>query len=217
MAGDDKKKIQQAEEKYSLHVPTPMPIPGMAPGVGSYVVRMAQLNQVIDNPEEDFVPTFDEAFDKAMAIEGYDKIHRSPGDPGGLTKWGVSQRAYPNLDVRSLTREQARFIYKTEYWDRIQADRMPDQLRGHVFDAAANMGRNKAITLLQEAINIYSATRGGPSVTVDGGIGPETLQAIKSYQPERLATLFRHLRREDYIKQAKAGKGQFLFGWLNRT
>lgn len=168
------------------------------------------------------MPTFDEAFDRAMAIEGFDNLHRVTGDPGGLTKWGISQRAFPNLDIAAMTRDKAKFLYRTQYWDRVQADKLPDALRGHVFDAAGNQGVGKAATLLQEAINLYSATLRSvpcdrPSVTVDGGIGPQTIAAANSYNAERLATLFRHLRREDYINQAKAGKGKFLFGWLNRT
>lgn len=218
LAGDEKDKVQQAETKYGLHVPTPMPIPGMAPGVGSAIIRLSQINQVLDNPEENkHMPTFEEAFDRAMAIEGYDRLHTVEGDPGGTTKWGISQRAFPNLNIAEMTRDKAKFLYRTQYWDRVKADKLPDALRGHVFDTAGNQGVNKAASLLQEAINLYSSTRGGPSVTVDGGIGPQTIAAANSYNPERLTTLFRHLRREDYINQAKAGQGKFLFGWLNRT
>ncbi len=35
-----------------------------------------------------------------------------PRDPGGETNWGISKRAYPNLDIKNLAMEEAKRIYK---------------------------------------------------------------------------------------------------------
>lgn len=55
-------------------------------------------------------------FERALAFclkwEGGDKITDDPRDPGGLTKFGISQRAYPNEDIRKLTRGRAAFLYR---------------------------------------------------------------------------------------------------------
>ena len=44
---------------------------------------------------------FDKAFELVIGHEGGLVDH--PADPGGLTKYGISKRAYPNLDIRNLT------------------------------------------------------------------------------------------------------------------
>ena len=62
-----------------------------------------------------------------------------PNDPGGLTNWGISQRAYPDLDIRELTREEAIAIYHRDYWLPIP-DTLPDAMRWMLFDCAVNHG-----------------------------------------------------------------------------
>ena len=66
-----------------------------------------------------------------------------PNDPGGLTNHGISQRAYPNLDIRALTREQAIAIYHRDYWLPLP-DTLPDGLRWMLFDVAVNHGLSVA-------------------------------------------------------------------------
>lgn len=62
-----------------------------------------------------------------------------PRDPGGETKYGISRRSYPNLDIARLTREDAVAIYERDFWTPIPAD-LPDALRWMAFDAAVNHG-----------------------------------------------------------------------------
>lgn len=40
-----------------------------------------------------------------------------PVDPGGETKFGISKRAHPGIDIKGLTLPQALHIYRAEYWD----------------------------------------------------------------------------------------------------
>lgn len=63
-----------------------------------------------------------------------------PEDPGGATNFGISQRSYPNLDIKNLTRDQAIAIYKKDYWDRARIESVPDRLKLLVFDCAVNQG-----------------------------------------------------------------------------
>ena len=58
--------------------------------------------------------TFDDAFEALMAHEG--GYANDPRDPGGETKYGISKRAYPAVDIRNLTLEAAKAIYKRDYW-----------------------------------------------------------------------------------------------------
>lgn len=109
-------------------------------------------------------------FDRALAFvlrwEGGEGGATSlPGDPGGLTRWGISQRAYPGLDIAALTREEAAAIYRRDYWEPARCERFPPPLALALFDAAVMHGVPRAAELLQRALQ----------VDVDGILGPATI------------------------------------------
>lgn len=68
-----------------------------------------------------------------------------PRDPGGETKWGISKRAYPDLDIRSLTPERAATIYYEDYWTRAGCGAIEFPLCTCVFDTAVNCGPSRAV------------------------------------------------------------------------
>jgi lysozyme family protein len=76
-----------------------------------------------------------------------------PDDSGGTTKYGISQKAHPGLDIKNLTREQAETIYKLDYWNAVNADSLPWPHDLIVFDTAVNCGRGRALTLQQESFD----------------------------------------------------------------
>ena len=76
-----------------------------------------------------------------------------PDDPGGETKYGISKRAYPKLDIKNMTKDLAREIYKRDYWDACGCDDLPPGLDVAAFDAAVNMGRLTAIAILKQSRN----------------------------------------------------------------
>ena len=110
--------------------------------------------------------TFDQVFDKLISHEG--GYVNDPHDPGGETKFGISKRSYPALDIASLTLVDAKAIYKRDFWDRAQCDKMPPELAFNVFDAAVNSGIGQAIRWLQRAVGVAD----------DGVVGPLTLASI---------------------------------------
>lgn len=67
-----------------------------------------------------------------------------PEDPGGETKYGISKRAYPRLDIKNLTLEDASAIYKRDYWNAAGCDDLDDSLALVVFDTAVNCGVGRA-------------------------------------------------------------------------
>ena len=69
-----------------------------------------------------------------------------PDDPGGETKYGISKRAYPNEDIKNLTRERAEFLYKRDYWDipGLDLDNFPQDKAIVLFNVAVNMGKERA-------------------------------------------------------------------------
>lgn len=74
-----------------------------------------------------------------------------PTDPGGETKWGISKRAHPTLDIKNLTAEQALDIYAKEYWNVCGCDSIPFPLCVAVFDTAVNCGQSRAVKWAREA------------------------------------------------------------------
>lgn len=109
--------------------------------------------------------TFDQAFDRLLGNEGGYVNH--PGDPGGETNWGISKRSYPNVDIKNLTREQAKTIYRRDFWDQLGADAHP-AIRYQAFDFAVNSGVSTAIRKLQAALGVAD----------DGVFGPISKRAL---------------------------------------
>ena len=78
----------------------------------------------------------------------------NPKDPGGETNWGISKRSYPNLDIRNLTEDEAKAIYKKDFWDSMRIEKLPPLIQFDVFDTSVNAGRQKASQLLQRAVGV---------------------------------------------------------------
>ena len=103
-----------------------------------------------------------------LSEEGELSHHRR--DPGGITKYGISQRAYPTLDIQSLTLEDAEALYRRDYWAPINGDDFPAGLALLLFDGAVNQGQVTAVKLLQTVLD----------VGIDGIPGPKTQAAARA-------------------------------------
>lgn len=109
---------------------------------------------------------FDTAFDRLIGREGGYVNH--PADPGGETNWGISKRSYPAVDIARLTREQAKTIYRRDFWD-VVGECHP-AIRYQVFDFAVNSGISTAIRKLQAALGVAD----------DGVFGPISRRALQA-------------------------------------
>ena len=132
-------------------------------------------------------------------------------DPGGLTNRGISKRAYPDLDIRNLTEEEAMQIYYKDYWLRYRIDELPPAIRKIVFDGCVNMGRGM-IKVLQRTVN-----RKGGTLKVDGRIGRNTLGQTKKYKPEVNRIKAYRIRYYVDLIRRNPKLESFYFGWFNRT
>lgn len=85
-----------------------------------------------------------EEYDFELAVGGVLKSEggyaNDPDDRGGETKYGISKASYPHLDIPSLSVDDAKEIYKKDYWQGIGAHKLPAELREVAFDAAVNQG-----------------------------------------------------------------------------
>jgi lysozyme family protein len=158
-------------------------------------------------------PVFEAAVAGVLAHEGGWSDH--PDDAGGRTRYGLSSRTYPDLDLDALTVEDAKAIYFRDFWIRFGIHRLPGvTLPGKILDLAANMGPRAAILCLQRALR---AT--GTRVLEDGVIGPQTLGAVKGAPAEALmaalrseaAGYYRELVARDHRRLA------FIRGWEARA
>lgn len=77
-------------------------------------------------------------------------------DPGGETKWGISKRYHPDVDIKNLTAEQAADIYAKEYWDACGCDDIPFPMCTVVFDTAVQPGIGHALDWLRASPDVDS-------------------------------------------------------------
>lgn len=121
----------------------------------------------------------DKSIDLTFGSEG-GYVNRNT-DRGGPTNMGITLTTMrrvlnPNAsieDLKRLTRAEAFEIYAREYWNTIRGDELPSGLDYAVFDSCVTSGQNRALKILQKALNGL-----GHNVGVDGSIGPETMKAI---------------------------------------
>ena len=143
---------------------------------------------------------FDVAFDRLISHEG--GYVDDPDDPGGETNWGISKRSYPQLDIRNLTREDAKVIYKRDFWLKIRG--LPESVIFQLFDFAVNSGIGNAIRSVQRAINVAD----------DGHWGPhsQSVAATLSESDLLMRLIAERLRFMVKLKNWKNHGG----GWANR-
>ena len=176
---------------------------------------------------------FDECFKLVLDSEG--GYSDNTYDKGGKTNWGITEAtlsaAYragivPHNNIKDLTVEEAKTIYKVNYWDKCKCGNLPKPLDLCVFDTAVNCGTGTSSKFLQEAIN---KAVGANILATDGIIGPMTLGAIEGWLSRYkidctfpilfLCNMFLDQRLQ-YYSNIIANNGSqlvFLRGWLNRV
>lgn len=158
---------------------------------------------------------FERAFKYVVGIEGV--YSNDPDDPGNWTggekgkgvlkgtKYGISAKAYPTLDIENLTLAQAKEIYRKDYWQAARCNVWDKGLAFCVFDCAVNQGISTAVKCLQRAA----------SVNDDGKIGPHTLDAVARLSPLAAIEQFQAERILVYAELAMWHK--YRRGWMRRV
>ncbi|MEN2984875.1 MAG: glycosyl hydrolase 108 family protein [Dictyoglomaceae bacterium] len=94
---------------------------------------------------------FEKAVNFVLKWEG--NYSNDKDDYGGETKYGISKRSYPDLDIKNLTIEKAKEIYRKNYWEKMKCDNLPYPMDIIVFDTSVNMGISTAQELLKKSNN----------------------------------------------------------------
>lgn len=157
---------------------------------------------------------FQQQIDKTLDFEG--GYSNDPDDAGGETKYGISKRSYPSINIAALTRSEAIEIYRRDYWNTLPPDGLPTLIAQKVFDLSVNMGKHRAILILQSAVNHITAEN---PLTVDGRLGPNTLNAVNRQQATVLLKAIKTEAANYYQSLAShhPAMNKFLRGWLRRA
>lgn len=139
--------------------------------------------------------TFTNAFDTVIKFEGT-KHSTDPNDRGNYvngelkgSKFGISAKAHPDVDIKHLTLNKAKEIYKKEYWEPLKLNLVNDpKLQTILFDSAVNQGKNATIKMLREAFHLKNT----------GKITDDLLMKINSSDPEELSRTILALRQRRY-------------------
>ena len=176
-----------------------------------------------------------EKFDKAITFslkwEGgrnFNIINGKPvikgnakADLGGATAYGITWATLKNAhkagivshdDICKLTVDEAKLIYKKNFWDRYGWEQFEYPVALCCLDCCINHGRFASI--LQRAVIDC-----GQLVIVDGKFGPKTFAALKACEPLKLAKAIYNQRKKYYEKLITRNPSQEKFrkGWFKRA
>jgi len=155
---------------------------------------------------------FEDIIEEVLKHEG-GYVHDKQ-DPGGETKYGVSKRSYPDINIKKLTKLMAIEIYYQDYWVKNKVESVPKDLRFIYFDMCVNMGRSRAVKILQQAANNKNLNW-SKAIEVDGGLGPKTRKAISNLEPARIQAFRVKYYAEVMVRKPDLAK--FYFGWYRRA
>jgi len=159
--------------------------------------------------------SFETTFSRTIGHEG--KFQANPKDRGNWTsgkvgvgqlkgtKWGLAAMTYPDLDIANITLDEAKAIYKRDWWDKLGMERWPNVMKYQMFDAAFNHGTGRANQFLQYAVKVVE----------DGKIGPKTMAAVAAMDPNDIVMRFL-AKRLRYFTEVKTW-AEFSRGWSLRV
>ena len=141
-------------------------------------------------------------------------------DPiAGPTKYGITKKSFPDIDVENLTKEEALDIYRYLYYEWEVDELIFPYIQANYFDFAFHSGKYRATKYLQKTWNHYFPQW---ELKEDGILGPITKSYISNVDLVGNVIYFGDsylFYRQSYmISLAKDKKYRiFLKGWLKRT
>lgn len=139
----------------------------------------------------------------------------NPADPGGETKYGISKKWYPYLDIKNLTAAQAIDIYYRNWYLKLQLDKLTDErVATKTMDMAVNMGAVNGVRILQTSL-----IERGHDIDATGRMNDETIVAANKADAEKLLAVMRRRHARHYTRLIEATPALAVFekGWMNRA
>lgn len=131
-----------------------------------------------------------------------------PADRGGETKYGVAQKANPDVDVRNLDLAGAMEVYFRRYWYVGKCFLLPYPVSLIHFDGCVNHGPRRAAMFLQQAVGVVPDSEIG-NQTIEALDSMSYADAIKSISDQRV-DFYNAIVRKDPSQKV------FLKGWMRR-
>lgn len=156
---------------------------------------------------------FEQAFNYLLLFEG--GFSDDKNDKGGVTKFGISERSYPNIDITQLTLEEAKNIYYEDFWLKNKCDKIiHTKVAIKLFDISVNTGLKVAARILQRAVRAS-----GIMLSEDGIIGKRTINSVNKIDGGILLSALKS-ETAGYYRLIIAKNDRlkvFENGWLNRA
>ena len=156
----------------------------------------------------------------AMIVHEGSKYTDIAADRGGATKYGVTQatlsswlkRPATKAEVKALTLDDVKPIYKALYANAVRFDELPVGIDYLSFDWAVNSGPKRAVTNLQEVLGLSQ----------DGYLGPATVDAAwEAFRrdPALLVDCYANERAKFFRSVIANNPSQKIFekGWMRRV
>jgi len=140
-------------------------------------------------------------------------FHKTSGDKGGETKWGISKQTHPEINIEELTFRHALAIYENQYWNPFYNYIHAEKLGFKIYDMGVLMGPRRAVKKLQKAIR-----KNGVTIKIDGIFGPMTLTGCNTVEAQILLyeTYIDLLQKYFKLISLYGKNKKFLRGWLKR-
>ena len=168
-------------------------------------------------------PSVDDMIEAILGREG--GFVNDPADRGGPTNFGVTRstlakwrgQAVSADDVRAMPKDEAREIYRKNYFLLPKLNRLPLIIQPLLFDMSINHGPGGGIRLLQETLNAQNFP-----CSVDGGIGDQTVNCAGQAVAAQGTALINKIvdQRVAFYHQIVANDAtqqRFINGWLKRA
>jgi lysozyme family protein len=167
-----------------------------------------------------YPPAFDRAVTITLREEGGARLANHKFDPGGKTKYGISQKSYPHLNISLLTEAEAIDIYFRDYWLPLHLGLIHSPyVAAEIFDTAVNCGVGTSARIAQRAVNMLSL---GQELKEDGKMGPATIAALNELSRKHelplvvCLNLNQGIRYVEIVKSNPKDFKHFIKGWMKR-
>jgi lysozyme family protein len=176
---------------------------------------------VKEAPPMEPLANFDRAVEKILRREGGYVDH--PNDRGGATNFGITigtlaawrGRAVTKEEVRALTVDEAKQIYKKNYWDPMMLDGLHEYLAESLFDQAVNFGPGAAARRVRVVLN----NKFGQKLMLESRMTQDAKLSLLAVPWRKFLKEFICETQDSYVRIVVSNPSQlvFLAGWINRS
>ena len=164
------------------------------------------------------VAEWEKIYSKTLKFEG--GYQNNPKDIGNWTggkigkgelkgtKYGISAKSYPDLDIKNITKDQALEIYRRDFWQALHLAAIDsNRIAWKTFDIAINCGPGTAVKILQKSVGVEP----------DGIIGNITLKAVNLSDQTQVLHNLVHWQQHHYLNIRNDDNAEFFKGWMLRS